>query len=82
MNKIVAVLLMIVVMCTGCGSKVERTEEPDDSMFVVVEGTNYWYIVYDKETKVMYEVSRGMYNIGTFTMLVDADGKPKLWEGK
>lgn len=34
-------------------------------------------IVYHKETKVMYVVSDDI-----FTLLVDADGKPMLWEIK
>ena len=37
-------------------------------------------IVYHKETKVMYAVSCGSYNYGNLTVLVDADGKPMLWE--
>lgn len=37
-------------------------------------------IVYDVDTKVMYTVSNGMHNRGTFTMLVNADGTPRLYE--
>lgn len=37
-------------------------------------------IVYDKDTGVMYAVSRGPYNQGTFVMLVNADGTPKIYE--
>lgn len=33
-----------------------------------------------EEAKVMYAVSYGTSNCGTFTLLVDADGKPMLWE--
>jgi hypothetical protein len=28
----------------------------------------------------MYAVSSGAYNGGTFTLLVDENGKPMLWE--
>jgi hypothetical protein len=49
-------------------------------MFVEIEQTGTWEIVYHKETKVMYAVSYGSYNCGTFTVLLDADGKPMLWE--
>lgn len=31
--------------------------------------------------KVMYAVSGGAYNNGTFTLLVNPDGTPMLWEG-
>ena len=35
----------------------------------------------DKETGVMYAVSCGVYNNGTFTLLVDADGNPLIYKG-
>lgn len=73
---------MIVVLAmaiTGCSEVEEKTS--DKSEFVIVERTVSWYIVYHKETKVMYAVSQGAYNGGTFTLLVKADGTPMLWEG-
>ena len=30
----------------------------------------------------MYAVSLGYYNCGTFTLLVDADGKPLIYKGE
>lgn len=51
-------------------------------MFVRV-GRNSWldaWIVYDTETKVMYTISDIPYNKGTMTLLVDENGKPKLWK--
>lgn len=80
-------IVCIVVMCfalAGCGTTVERqTQAPNEvkSMFAIVEKTLSWCVVYDRETKVMYAVSYGTYNGGTFTLLVNADGKPKLWGG-
>lgn len=38
-------------------------------------------IYYDKETKVMYLIS-SIYKGGGITVLVDADGKPLLYEGE
>lgn len=38
-------------------------------------------IYYDKETKVMYLISN-IYKGGGITVLVDADGKPLLYEGE
>lgn len=49
-------------------------------MFVCVEETSSWRIVYDKNTKVMYAVSSSSYNYGTFTVLVDVDGNPLVWK--
>ena len=86
MKKIALMIaLVLLALClAGCGAEVERrTQAPNEakSMFVIVEETMSWSVVYDWETKVMYAVSCGMHNGGTFTLLVNADGTPKLWEG-
>jgi hypothetical protein len=84
MKKLFAIILVL-VMCVGlftaCTATVERTPESDTSMFIAVETTGSWAVVYHRETKVMYAVSRGGYNSGNFTLLVNADGTPMLWEG-
>lgn len=79
--KLLIITALIILLVTGC-SKVEKAEqEPVDvSRFERVESTNIWEIVADRETGVMYAVSRGMYNQGTFTVLIDADGKPLIWD--
>ena len=82
MKKIVILLLVIVLLLTGCSSKntIEtKNNENAESMFVLVEETALWYVVYDKDTLCMYAVSCGSYNLGNFTQLVNADGTPKLW---
>ena len=48
-------------------------------MFVLIEVAASWKIVYHKDTKVMYAVSNGNDNYGTFTLLVNADGTPMVW---
>jgi hypothetical protein len=69
-------ILLAVILIPGCTkAKVETT-----SMFVKVEKTNIWDIVADRKTGVMYAVSRGGYNQGNFTLLVDAEGKPLIYE--
>lgn len=79
MKRKIAIALMA-LMLTGC-TKSERVEEAKDvSRFVTVEQTMQWRIVYDKETGVMYAVGVG-YNSGTFTLLVDAEGNPLIYEG-
>ena len=82
-------IFMVIVLCAclfvGCGPTVENeTKEENASMFVCVEktGTYAWMIVYHKETKVMYAVSQGYYNCGNFTVLLNPDGTPMIWEGK
>ena len=73
---------LIILLATGCAKVENKTEQElvDVSRFERVEYTGIWEIVADRETGVMYAVSRGMYNQGTFTLLVDADGKPLIWD--
>jgi len=80
---IVAVILAIVTILSGCDYKhVDVSEEQGkNSRFVIVEKTYTWGVVRDKYTGVMYVVSRGTYNSGNFTVLINADGTPMIWEG-
>lgn len=77
------ILTVIACMMLSSCSKVETAKSEDDtSMFVTVEIAAAWKVVYCKDTKVMYAVSDSSYNHGTFTLLVDADGKPMIYEGE
>ena len=82
--KKVTVFLLACAMATtmaACNAEIEKTDSGDTSMFVQVEKTNQWRIVYHRETKVMYAVSRGAK--GVFTTLVNADGTPMTYrDGK
>ena len=78
--------IMIIILCStllvGC-KKMEHVEEnnrPNTSMFVTIEDTVTFRVVYNKYTKVMYAVSNGAYNGGNVTLLVNADGTPMLYE--
>lgn len=83
MKRIIAAILTMLLV-VGC-AKVEKAQEIEKrvnvSRFVQVESAVTWQVVADRETGVMYAVSAGTYNLGTFTLLVDADGKPLLWKG-
>lgn len=85
MKKLIAVLIvcLMLLFSVGC-QEIEINKETisNSSMFVLVEETTSWRVVYHKETKVMYAVSFGYKNSGTFTLLVDKDGKPLLWQGE
>ena len=83
-NKIALILLVIFLFgLVGCGNAtVEGANKDESSMFIIIEQTSGWWIVYHKDTKVMYAVSNGYYNGGTFTMLMNADGTPQIWEGE
>lgn len=84
MNRLERVAITIIIMAfmmVGC-AKVENAEPKEEiSRFVQVEMASTWRIVADKETGVMYAVSCGVYNNGTFTLLVDADGNPLIYKG-
>ena len=80
MKKYVFIALLCgMLFASGC-QKTERVEPASDtSMFVVIEETMSWRVVYHRETKVMYAVSFGGSNSGDFTLLVDRFGKPMIY---
>ena len=79
MKRIIAILLIALTL-NGCGAKVEKVSDEETSRFILVELTERWEVVADKETGVMYSVSNGGYNQGVFTLLVDEDGNPLIWK--
>lgn len=82
MKKVIA-LLLILLMLVGCGkSERAESESGENKRFMTIETAWSYLIVADRETGVMYAVSNGMYNCGTFTLLVDKDGSPLLWNGE
>jgi hypothetical protein len=63
----------------GCGGSPEISENVSKtSSFVIVEDGESYYIVYHKDTKVMYTGC----NYGNFCLLVNPDGTPMIWEGE
>lgn len=83
MKKFIAIVLITLTMLSMTACATKRTSEVakgETSRMIEIESTDSYYIVYDKYTKVMYAVSDGSYNHGTFTLLVDANGNPLLYE--
>lgn len=86
MKKLVCIMVTVCTLLCGCTKKSIPTDVrgyDKESMFVICETStigNSWTIVYHKDTKVMYAISCGGYNQGTFTLLVNSDGSPMLWE--
>lgn len=83
--KRLIVILMLFALCAclfvGCsGSSKAGENVSKSSYFVIVEDGEGYYIVYHKDTKVMYTLSTASYNMGNFTLLVNADGTPMIWE--
>lgn len=80
---LIASLLLVLLVFASCTATVEKSEiKQEASMFVQIEKANVWEVVYHRETKVMYTVSRGMYNSGNFTLLVNPDGTPMIYKEK
>ena len=82
MKKTLCIILLALTM-TLCGCEASQVpEEPleSNSMFVVVEKGTFYSVVYHKSTKVMYVMSSGQYNVGTFTVMLNPDGTPMIWK--
>ena len=77
-KMILAAILAATLLC-GCGS---ITHSDVKRRFIYVSRDYNCDIVYDRYTGVMYSVSSCAYNNGDYTVLVDADGKPLLYEGE
>ena len=78
---LIMVLIGLAMIFVGCGRSVEKAEASSKSRFMEVEGNFNYQIYADRETGVMYAVSAGSYNRGIFTLLVDANGNPLIYEG-
>ena len=89
-TKLLAIF-MAIALCAclfGCAAEAQISKEGEvepesnTSMFVEVEKvTDNWRVVYHRDTKVMYVVSAASYNRGVFTVMVNPDGTPMIWEG-
>ena len=76
------VLLATLFLLCACGGTAELQTETDPFVRVYGKGMSSYHVVYDRETFVMYAVSNGGYNAGTFTVLLNSDGTPKLYQPK
>ena len=88
MKKAIGLIMAVIMAATlaACGSKVEKVDSSvgdaaTKSMFVAVEDTKLWKVVYHRDTKVMYVVTRGTSDQGAMTLLVNADGTPMIYKG-
>lgn len=86
-KRIICMLLCLIFVffLIGCGGPtISHVEDPKQtSMFIAVEtnSSNGFWVVYHRDTKVMYVVSAGGYNVGNFMLLVNPDGSPMIWDG-
>lgn len=88
-KKILATMLTAAICFGMIGCAPDHSAEGLDSdskeknalsMFVAIEYNDLNGVVcYQKDTKVMYWVSRGTSSYGNLTMLVNPDGSPMLY---
>lgn len=75
------IMLLFMFLLTGCGEITDSQKKED--MFVIIQESDPshpYQIVYHKDTKVMYAISDGGSSYGVFTVLVNPDGTPMIYE--
>lgn len=78
---LVGVILGLALVCTGCENETQDGKEYYNDKMIVIENSNNYIIVYDKETKVKYYIRCSNYR-GGITPLYNADGTLQLYEGE
>ena len=79
---ILCIACIVILLLTTCSCSSQSIAE--NHRMVILEEIDELHgcICYDKKTKVEYFVSNGQENRGVLTVLVDADGKPLLYDGE
>lgn len=78
---ITSILCLFIFLLSGCVKHQSASADSGKTFITVETSLNpSYYIVYHKDTKVMYAVSHGHNNAGNFTLLVNPDGTPMLYE--
>lgn len=75
------VIIFVSGLCSCSNTTVTSASNDDTSMFVLLEETPRWNVVYHKNTKVMYAVSSYGTGSGFFTVLLNSDGTPMVYRG-
>jgi hypothetical protein len=84
--NVVALVLVLGLTLAGCArGKVDAGQiadaKADNRMFMKVSDEINGRVVVDKATGVMYWMSADNNNRGNMTLIVNADGTPRIWEG-
>lgn len=82
-----AIAAVTLAACTGCSSD-ELSEtyneiyvETTDGIFTTIKEGDGYDVVYENETMIMY-IKSGRPGYCSFTLLVNADGTPRIYEGE
>lgn len=78
---LICALVAFSISCVAARCGFSEVEAEQEKMFVEVYNGYCYYVVYQKDTKVMYSVSDGGQGSGVFTLLVNHDGTPMVWDG-
>lgn len=76
----IAMIILTILLAYIFKDIITVNSNASDDRFVLISNEGVFDIYYDKETKVQYSVSRGSYNQGNLTVLVDTKGKPLLYQ--
>lgn len=81
-KKLITVIIIAALRIAGCSDTANVSEGQDNTEDTIVQVENRWgYRIYvDKNTGVMY--LRGDEPSSAFTVMVNADGTPKIWRGE
>lgn len=78
-KKLITVIIIAALLIAGC-SDTANVSEGQDRLMEKVEDEWGYTIYVDKDTNVMY--IKGSGGGGTFTVMLNADGTPKIWQGE
>ena len=79
-KKLITAIITATLLIDGCSDTVNVSEGQDNTMVLVESGQEY-LIYADNDTGVMYlyiTISTG----GGLTVMLNADGTPKIWQGE
>lgn len=76
-KKLITAIITATLLIAGC-SDTANVSEGQDRMMEKVEDEWGYAIYVDKDTNVMY--IKGLGGEGTFTVMLNADGTPKIWQ--
>ena len=78
-KKLITAIITATLLIAGCSDTVNVSEGHDEMMTKIEDEWGYTIYV-DKDTNVMY--IKGSGDGGTFTVMLNADGTPKIWQGE
>lgn len=81
MKKILLIImaLLAAMLLSSCSTMEKVPEKETPLTFMIYEEYDTGTVVIDRDTHAMYWKSSGTYNNGNLTLLVNADGSPKIW---